>query len=138
MISYYAENIKIPKMPKRKISAWIKDIAAQNGKKTGEIAYIFCSDDRILEMNKQYLNHDYYTDVITFDYGEMDTISGDIFISMDTVASNAKKFNTTSENELYRVVIHGILHLCGFNDKSASDEIIMREKENEALRRLYT
>ncbi|MDR3245527.1 MAG: rRNA maturation RNase YbeY, partial [Prevotellaceae bacterium] len=107
MISYNTENIKMPKIPKRKISAWIRDIAAQNGKKTGEIAYIFCSDEKILEINNQYLNHDYYTDIITFDYSENQTIAGDIFISLDTVASNAKKFNTTSEDELYRVIIHG-------------------------------
>ncbi|MDR3267336.1 MAG: rRNA maturation RNase YbeY [Tannerella sp.] len=133
MISYNSENTKIPNIPRRKVSAWIRDIAAQNGKRTGEIAYIFCSDERILEINNQYLNHDYYTDIITFDYSENKTISGDIFISLETVVSNAEKFNTTSENELYRIIIHGILHLCGFKDKSALDEKIMREKENEAL-----
>jgi rRNA maturation RNase YbeY len=138
MISYNTENIKVPKIPRRKVSAWIKAVAAQNGKRTGDIAYIFCSDERILEINRQYLNHDYYTDIITFDYSENGVVSGDIFISMDTVASNAEKFHETPENELYRVIIHGVLHLCGFSDKSAPDEKIMREKENEALRMFET
>jgi rRNA maturation RNase YbeY len=134
MISYNAENIKMPNIPRRKISAWIKSIAAQNGKRVGEIAYIFCTDERILEINRQYLNHDYYTDIITFDYSENKTVSGDIFISMDTVRSNAEKFNAGLENELYRVIIHGILHLCGYKDKSASEEKIMRNREDEALK----
>jgi rRNA maturation RNase YbeY len=138
MISYYAENIKIPKIPKRKIAAWIRNVAAQNGKKIGAITYIFCPDERILEINKKYLNHDYYTDIITFDYSENEILSGDIFISPETVASNAKKFHTAPENELYRVIIHGILHLCGFKDKSASDEKIMRKKEDEALHEFET
>jgi rRNA maturation RNase YbeY len=134
MISYSAENIKAPKIPRRKISAWIKDIVAKNNCRAGEIAYIFCTDEKILEINRQYLNHDCYTDIITFDYSENRTISGDIFISLETVTFNAGKFHVTFENELYRVIIHGILHLCGFKDKSASDRKIMREKENEALR----
>ena len=136
MISYNAENIKIPLIPRRKISAWIKTVAAQNEKKVGEIAYIFCSDERMLVINRQYLNHDYYTDIITFDYSEQKTISGDIFISLDTVRSNAEKFNVTFENELFRVIIHGILHLCGYKDKTSTDAKEMRRREDAALKEL--
>jgi rRNA maturation RNase YbeY len=136
MILYNAENTKIPLIPRRKIAAWIKKIAVQNGKRVGEIAYVFCPDDKMLEINKHYLKHDYYTDIITFDYSREDVISGDIFISTDTVNSNAKKFNTALKNELYRVIIHGILHLCGYKDKSVSDKKEMRKKENEALQEL--
>ena len=136
MISFYSENIALPKIPKRKIAAWVKLVAQNYGKKIGEIAYIFCDDEKILEINKQYLKHDYYTDIITFDYSEKDKISGDIFISLDTVKSNSEKFNTLYDNELYRVIIHGVLHLCGHNDKTPEEEKIMREKEEEALLQL--
>jgi len=133
MINFFAENITLPKIPKRKIAAWIKLVAQNYNKKIGEIAYIFCDDEKILEINRQYLKHDYFTDIITFDYSEKDTISGDIFVSLDTVKSNSEKFNTLYDNELYRVIIHGILHLCGQNDKTPEEEKIMREKEDEAL-----
>jgi len=133
MITFYSENITLPKIPKRKIAAWIKFVAQNYGKKIGEIAYIFCNDEKILEINKQYLKHDFYTDIITFDYSEKDKISGDIFISLDTVKSNSEKFNTLYDNELYRVIIHGILHLCGQNDKTPEEEKVMRKKEDEAL-----
>ncbi|MDR2147180.1 MAG: rRNA maturation RNase YbeY [Tannerella sp.] len=133
MILYNVENTKIPPIPRRKISAWIKAIAAQNDKKVGDIAYIFCSDERMLEINQQYLKHDYYTDIITFDYSEKTMISGDIFISPDTVRSNAEKFGTGFENELYRVMIHGVLHLCGFRDKTPAEEKEMRRQEDTAL-----
>lgn len=102
-------------------------------RQVGDVSYIFCSDDKILEVNKQYLKHDYFTDVITFDYSENDTISGDIFISLDTVKSNSQKFNTSNEEELLRVIIHGILHLCGLKDKSAEDSKMMTKSENQAL-----
>lgn len=102
-------------------------------KKTGDIAYIFCSDERILEINKQYLQHDYYTDIITFDYSEDNIISGDIFISIDTVKSNSLDFGSDFETELLRVIIHGILHLCGQDDKSPELRMEMTRKENEAL-----
>jgi rRNA maturation RNase YbeY len=133
MIIYNYENIKDPVFPKRKINAWIKKTAENNNKILGDVGYIFCDDARILEVNKQYLKHDYYTDIITFDYSENETISGDIFISLDTVKSNSEKFNTDCQNELYRVIIHGILHLCGYKDKSPKDKKLMREKENGAL-----
>ena len=99
----------------------------------GEISYIFCNDEKILEVNRQYLQHDYYTDIITFDYTEGDKISGDLFISLDTVRSNAEQFHQSYEQELHRVIIHGILHLCGINDKGPGEREIMEKNENEAL-----
>lgn len=104
------------------------------GKKCGDIAYIFCSDEKILEVNKAYLQHDYYTDVITFDYTEGDKISGDIFISVDTVRSNAEQFGTDYDEELHRIIIHGVLHLCGINDKGPGEREMMTRHENEALK----
>jgi len=133
MIGFYSENIDLPKIPKRKIAAWIKLVVQNYGKKIGEVAYIFCDDKKILEINKKYLNHDYYTDIITFDYSEKNIISGDIFISVDTVKSNSDEFNTLFINELHRVMIHGILHLCGENDKTPAEQQIMRQKEDKAL-----
>lgn len=102
--------------------------------KCGDIAYIFCSDEKILEVNKAYLQHDYYTDVITFDYTEGDKISGDIFISVDTVRSNAEQFGTDYDEELHRIIIHGVLHLCGINDKGPGEREMMTRHENEALK----
>ncbi|MGB4414227.1 MAG: rRNA maturation RNase YbeY [Paludibacter sp.] len=136
MIQYIAENIKMPVIEKQKLNRWIKEIAADYGKKTGDIAYIFCTDERILEMNKQYLDHNYYTDIITFDYTEGNTISGDIFISLDTVKSNSEEFGTGFEDELYRILIHGVLHLCGQDDKTPLLRTEMTGKENRALEKL--
>ena len=112
MIFYTTENVKLPKLEKRKTNAWIKTVAAKYDKKIGEIAYIFCDDAKILEVNKTYLQHDYFTDIITFDYCEGVVLNGDIFISLDTVRTNAQEFGVTFENELHRILIHGILHLC--------------------------
>jgi rRNA maturation RNase YbeY len=133
MINFYSENIALPKIPKRKIAVWIKLVAQNYGKKIGEIACIFCDNAKILEINKKYLQHDYYTDIITFDYSEKEKISGDIFVSLDTVKSNSEKFNTLYISELHRVIIHGILHLCGQSDKTADEAKIMHKKENEAI-----
>ena len=123
----------MPAIDKKQISAWIKSVAVKYGKKAGDIAYIFCNDVKILEVNRQYLNHDYYTDVITFDYCEGKTISGDIFISLDTVKSNSEQFGTAYDTELKRVIIHGILHLCGQDDKTPELRAEMTTKENDAL-----
>lgn len=123
----------MPKIKKRDTSAWIKAVAASYGRKVGEIGYLFVDDEKILEVNREYLGHDYYTDVITFDYDEDDTVSGDIVISLDTVRSNAQLFGKTYEDELYRVIIHGILHLCGINDKGPGEREIMEAAENKAL-----
>ena len=137
MIQYIAEEVKLPDLQKQKINRWIKDIAADYERKTGEIAYIFCTDERILEVNKQYLNHDYYTDIITFDYSEGNLISGDIFISVDTVKSNSEQFGVSYEKELIRILIHGILHLCGQDDKTPELRAEMTRKENLAIEK-YT
>lgn len=140
MISYNTDGVKMPAIRRRDTSAWIKAVAATYGKKVGSIAYIFCNDEKILEVNRQYLQHDYYTDIITFDYcedeemmGHKDTISGDLFISLDTVRSNSEQQGTTYEEELNRVIIHGILHLVGINDKGPGEREIMEAAENKAL-----
>lgn len=133
MISYQTDGTKMPDIKKRETSAWIKKVAATYGKKCGEIAYIFCNDEKILEVNKEYLQHDYYTDIITFDYSEEDSISGDLFISLDTVRSNSEMLGVGYEQELYRVIIHGILHLCGIDDKGEGEREIMEAAENKAL-----
>lgn len=133
MIQYIAEEVKLPTIPKQKTTRWIKDTAAYYDKKVGEIAYIFCTDERILEVNNQYLKHDYYTDIITFDYSEGSVISGDIFISVDTVRSNSEKFEVSFEDELHRILIHGILHLCGQADDTPELRAEMTRKENLAL-----
>lgn len=116
-----------------KIKRWIKQVVENAGFKLGSVSYIFCSDEKILEVNKQYLNHDFYTDIITFDYVEKDIINGDIFISTDRVRENAQEFNVAFEEELHRVIIHGILHLLGQQDHTPKEEKQMRKKENEAL-----
>ena len=132
-ITFTSEDISFPAIKKRKTAAWIKQVAESHGKIIGEINYLFCTDERILAVNNQYLAHDYYTDIITFDYSENDTVSGDIFISLDTVRTNSEKFKTNYEEELFRVIIHGVLHLCGINDKTDADAKMMRTAENEAL-----
>lgn len=133
MITYNTEGVKMPKIKKRENTAWVKAVAASYGKKIGEIAYIFVNDEKILEVNRQYLQHDYYTDIITFDYTEGDVISGDLFISLDTVRTNAEQVGATYEQELDRVIIHGVLHLCGINDKGPGEREIMEAAENKAL-----
>ncbi|MBO5025254.1 MAG: rRNA maturation RNase YbeY [Bacteroidaceae bacterium] len=133
MITYNCEGISMPKIKKRDTNAWIKSVAESYGKKVGDIAYIFCDDEKILEVNRQYLQHDYYTDIITFDYCEGNVISGDLFISLDTVRSNSEEQKTTYEEELHRVIIHGILHLCGINDKGPGEREVMEAAENKAL-----
>lgn len=133
MITYNVEGVKMPKIKKRETTAWIKAVAKSYGRRVGEVGYMFVNDDKILEVNREYLGHDYYTDVITFDYDEEDVVSGDVVISLDTVASNAHLFNKTYEEELYRVIIHGILHLCGINDKGPGEREQMEAAENKAL-----
>lgn len=124
----------MPAIKRRENSAWVKAVAATYGKKVGDIAYIFVDDEKILEVNRQYLQHDYYTDIITFDYTEEDVISGDLFISLDTVRTNALQVGSTYEQELNRVIIHGILHLCGINDKGPGEREIMEAAEDRALK----
>lgn len=133
MITYQTDGIKMPSIKKRETTAWIRRVAASYDKKVGDVGYIFCNDERILEVNREYLQHDYYTDIITFDYTEGNTISGDLFISLDTVKTNSEQFGTEYDEELYRTIIHGILHLCGINDKGPGEREIMEAAENRAL-----
>ena len=115
------------------MASWVEKVAASLGKRVGALSYIFCDDEYILDTNRKYLQHDYYTDIITFDYCEGDTISGDLFISLDTVRSNAAELGVPYGQELRRVIIHGILHLCGINDKGPGEREIMEAAENKAL-----
>ena len=133
MITYQTEGVKMPAIKRRETTAWIKAVAATYGKKVGDIAYIFCDDEKILEVNREYLQHDYYTDIITFDYDEGDRINGDLVISLDTVRTNAEQYGKPYDEELHRVIIHGILHLCGINDKGPGEREIMEAAENKAL-----
>ena len=112
---------------------WIENVINSENKSLGEISYIFCDDEYLLEINKQYLNHDYYTDIISFDYTENEVVSGDIFISIDRVKENALDYGVSFDNELKRVVIHGVLHFCGYKDKSQDEERMMRLKEEEKI-----
>lgn len=123
----------MPKIKKRETTAWIKAVVASYKHRLGDIGYMFVDDEKILEVNREYLGHDYYTDVITFDYDEDDVVSGDIVISLDTVRSNAELFGKEYDDELHRVIIHGILHLCGINDKGPGEREIMEAAENKAL-----
>lgn len=118
---------------RRAVASWIRAAVAEEGFRVGEIAVIFCSDDYLLSMNRQYLEHDYYTDIITFDYCEGGVLSGDLFISVDTVASNAAEYGAMFHVELSRVIIHGVMHLAGYKDKSDEDARKMRERENHYL-----
>ncbi len=136
MIQYIAQDVKMPEIKKRQLNNWIKSVATKYDKSVGELAFVFCSDEALLQINIKYLNHDYYTDIITFDYGHEKLISGDIFISVETVKSNAELFNVSFQNELHRVMIHGVLHLCGFDDASSDERKEMQTKENAALKEL--
>ena len=133
MITYSSEGVKFPNIGKRETSNWIKNVAATYGKKIGEIGYMFVNDDKILEVNNEFLGHDYYTDIITFDYCEGNRLSGDLFISVDSVRENAAFYGTEFADELNRVIVHGVLHLIGYDDHTEEDIAAMREKENYYL-----
>jgi rRNA maturation RNase YbeY len=133
VITYSTEGVKFPDIKRRNTSAWIRQVASTYGKRVGEVGYLFCNDEHILEVNREYLGHDYYTDIITFDYCEGDVLHGDIVISLDTVRSNAVLFGKSYDEELHRVIIHGILHLCGQNDKGPGERELMEAAENKAL-----
>ena len=126
-------NVNKPDIDYKETSKWLQEVIADNNKKIKEISIVFCNDDYLLELNKKYLNHNFYTDIITFDYSKNNNISGDLIISIDTVSYNAKKYNEEFNNELNRVIIHGILHLLGFDDKTEEQKIIIKEKENYYL-----
>ena len=132
-ISYTTDGVEMPSFDTQRIENWIVSVARSFGKTVGAVTYIFCNDDKILEVDREYINHDYYTDIITFDYSRPMRISGDVFISLDTVRSNAILLGKTYDNELMRVIIHGILHLCGVDDKGPGEREIMERHEDEAL-----
>ncbi len=133
MISFNSDSIEMPALDERKVTRWVKAVAAEYGFTVGNINYIFCSDERELEVNRQFLGHDYYTDVITFDYSTASTLNGDIFISLDTVKSNAEMVGVRFEDELLRILIHGVLHLTGQGDKTPETKAQMTAKEELAL-----
>lgn len=132
-ITFQSEGVEPPQIDETKLTTWIEQIANKHKKRAGEISFLFCSDEKIIKINKEYLHHNYYTDIITFDYSEHPIVSGDILISLDTVKTNSLEYNTTFLDELHRVIIHGILHLCELNDHEDEDKVRMRKAEDEAL-----
>ena len=137
MITFHADNIPMPTIDFPKVEQWIKRTAAQYGYSVGELNYIFCDDEKILSVNREFLQHDYYTDVITFDYTTRTRVNGDIYISLDTVATNAEQEGVSFLHELHRVIIHGLLHLTGQADKTPETKAQMTAKEEAALRQLH-
>lgn len=133
MVSFSAEGVPFPPIDRRATTAWIQRVARTYGRALGDVSYLFCDDEHILEVNRQFLQHDYYTDIITFDYDEGDTLNGDLVISLDTVRSNAEGLGKSYDEELHRVIIHGVLHLCGLNDKGPGERELMEAAENRAL-----
>lgn len=133
MVSFSAEGVPFPPIDRRATTAWIRRVARTYGRTLGDVSYLFCDDEHILEVNRQFLQHDYYTDIITFDYDEGDTLNGDLVISLDTVRSNAEGLGKSYDEELHRVIIHGVLHLCGLNDKGPGERELMEAAENRAL-----
>lgn len=137
MLDYSFEDIKpITDFSIEFYENWLSKVTALEQKEMGDITLIFCSDEYLLNVNREYLDHDYYTDIITFDYTEDNIVSGDLFISLDRVGDNAQIHTVDFINELNRVVVHGVLHLCGYKDKSEEDEKLMRSKENQMLQLL--
>ena len=132
-ITFNTDGVAMPDIEPQRIRDWVQRVAQAHGRRVGEVNYIFVSDEHILDINRQFLGHDYYTDIITFDYCEADILQGDLFISLDTVRTNAEGLGVTYEQELHRVVIHGILHLCGINDKGPGEREVMEAEENTAL-----
>ncbi|MCQ2110488.1 MAG: rRNA maturation RNase YbeY [Bacteroidaceae bacterium] len=133
MTTFQTENVKMPRIDRKRVRAWIVQVAATYGRTVGPLNYIFCDDDRIIEVNRQFLGHDYYTDIITFDYSDTKKVSGDMYISLDTVLTNSQKYRQEYMRELHRVIIHGVLHLCGINDKGPGERAIMEAAECRAL-----
>lgn len=131
-----ALNVDMPSFNVALVERWIEQVAKNHDRVLGPLTYVFCNDEKIIEVNREFLQHDYYTDIITFDYSRSRMVSGDMFISLDTVASNAATVGCDYERELMRVVVHGVLHLCGINDKGPGEREIMEAHEDEALRLL--
>jgi len=132
-IVYNSEVVNKPKLRYRSVSKWLKQVVFKYGYITGDLTYIFCSDEYLKEINFKYLNHDYFTDIVTFDYREGNIISGDMFISVDRVKENSEFFNSDLLDEFLRVIVHGLLHLLNFNDGDDQEKMVMREKENECI-----
>ena len=132
-ISYHAENVSKPKLKYRIVSIWLKQVVIKFGCITGDLTYIFCSDEYLKEINLKYLSHDYYTDIVTFDYKEGNIVSGDMFISVNRVKENSNLFKCVISDEFLRVMVHGLLHLIGYNDESDLERETMRELENEFI-----
>ncbi|HJJ47255.1 MAG TPA: rRNA maturation RNase YbeY, partial [Methanocorpusculum sp.] len=133
MIRFFTENISFDFKPKAFTKRWLKSVALAEDRTIGDISVIFCSDDYLLDINRKFIGHDYYTDIITFDYCEDKRLSGDLFISVDSVRDNSQHFNTGFEEELNRVIVHGVLHLIGYDDHTEEDQKMMRSKENTYL-----
>ena len=127
------ENVAEPQLDWERIASWLDEVARLHGRVLGELTYIFCDDSRILEVNRRFLQHDYFTDIITFDYSRGKLLRGDMYISLDTVATNAEMVGAAYDTELLRVIVHGVLHLCGINDKGPGEREIMEANENQAL-----
>jgi rRNA maturation RNase YbeY len=137
-ISFHSEGVSTKTPSKRLLKAWIKEFVSNHGKKVGELAFVFCSDEKLLEVNQNFLQHDYYTDIITFDYCEGEIVSGDIFISVERVKENAISHNVEYNTELLRVLAHGVLHLIGFQDKSTEKKKEMTENEDLCISLFFT
>lgn len=133
-VKYFNEDLAFPKVKKKITSSWIKQVISIEEKRVGDISFIFCSDEYLLDVNRKYLKHDYYTDIITFDNVEGNVINGDIFISVDRVKENSIEFQASFENEIHRIIIHGVLHLLGYKDKAKKDKKLMTEKEDLYLK----
>lgn len=136
MVRFFNKDIKFELKDKLLYKRWIKSVVQEHGNRVGDVNVIFCNDAYILEINNQFLGHDYYTDIITFDYSEDDLINGELYISIDTVKANAEEYGQTFPDEFNRVIIHGFLHLCGLDDHSEEDIAMMREAENSSLVKL--
>ena len=134
MITFETKDVPLPQLDFAKLDIWLAEVATTYNRKIRNLNYLFCNDEEILKVNRQFLNHDFFTDIITFDYSRGDKVGGDIFISLDTVKSNAEELNILYDTELLRVIVHGLLHLCGIPDKAPGEREIMERNENEALK----
>ena len=137
MITYNTINVAMPDIREAEVSAWVREVAKSYGKVVGDINYIFVDDETMLDINRRFIGHDYYTDHIGFDYSQGNALSGDIYISLDTVRTNAEQFGATQDEELHRIIIHGLLHLCGLRDKTPEERAEMQKAEDKALRAIH-
>ena len=133
MITYNIINVSMPDIREAEVSEWVREVAKSYGKVVGDINYIFVDDETMLDINRRFIGHDYYTDHIGFDYSQGNALSGDIYISLDTVRTNAEQFGATEDEELHRIIIHGLLHLCGLRDKTDEERQHMQQAEDKAL-----